>query len=88
MRLPSVLFVQHQTCSQRDPGVFQRAARIECQYHPLSIRRQKSVAGPLARYVAKMARDYVPLNPKRKTAGAERSARWRLFVNEKVESDL
>ena len=56
--------------------------------HLLELVRADKVAEPLAGYVGKTARDYVPLDPKRKTARSKRSARWRLLVNERVEPDL
>jgi len=43
---------------------------------------------PLAKHVANVARDYVPLNPKQGQKGHTRSSRWKLVINAKVESDL
>jgi len=43
---------------------------------------------PLAEYVANVAREYVPLNPKQGEKGRTRSSRWKLIINAKVESDL
>jgi predicted transcriptional regulator of viral defense system len=47
-----------------------------------------SVLGPLAEIVAKKAREYVPLNPRRPLGAAERQRRWKLLVNDRVEADL
>ena len=47
-----------------------------------------SIADPLARHVAKAAREYVLLNTKRKQKQGERSRRWKLIINDDVESDL
>ena len=76
------------------PGLLARAARLsplpwsQRLGYLLELLQADKVTGPLARHVAKTAREYVPLNPKRTTAVAERSARWRLLVNEKVEPDI
>ena len=47
-----------------------------------------SLAAPLAEHVAARAKEYVPLRPRKSAARASRDARWRLFVNEEVETDL
>lgn len=46
------------------------------------------LAKPLAEHVAARAKEYVPLRPRKSTAGASRLPRWRLLVNEAVELDL
>lgn len=56
--------------------------------HLLEIVQAGKVTGPLAEYVARNAREYVPLNPQHEMDRCERSARWRLIVNEEVEPDL
>ena len=47
-----------------------------------------AVADPLAEHVAKIAKEYVPLNTRRKQKQGERSRRWKLIINDDVESDL
>jgi predicted transcriptional regulator of viral defense system len=46
------------------------------------------LAAPLAEYVSKRAKEYVPLRPRKPAARASRAPRWRLLVNEEVEADL
>ena len=45
------------------------------------------VAEPLAGWVARQAREYVPLNPRRSLSSGDRSSRWKLLVNQRVEPD-
>ena len=47
-----------------------------------------AVTEPLAKHVARVAREYIPLNPKRGQRSRERSNRWKLIVNDTVEPDL
>jgi predicted transcriptional regulator of viral defense system len=47
-----------------------------------------SLTEPLAAYVARTAREYVPLNPKQRGRAGKRSARWKLRANERLELDL
>ena len=47
-----------------------------------------SIAEPLARHVAGTAREYVPLNTRRKKKQGDRSRRWKLIINDDVEPDL
>jgi len=57
--------------------------------HLLELGGAAKLAEPLAAHVAGVAREYVPLNPRLRGGGAgQRSARWKLLVNEKVEPDL
>ena len=50
--------------------------------------RSTDLAAPLAEYVARHVREYVPLRPGNPSGDATRDFRWRLFVNEAVEADL
>jgi predicted transcriptional regulator of viral defense system len=47
-----------------------------------------NLAAPLAEYVARHAKEYVPLRSRRSIVRASRSSRWRILVNEDVEVDL
>ena len=42
----------------------------------------------LSEYVARTAKEYVPLAPKAGRIALARSSRWKLVVNETVEPDL
>lgn len=55
--------------------------------HLLEFAGSVSVTGLLAEYVARIAREYVPLNPKRNEKPLARSSRWKLIVNEAVEPE-
>jgi len=54
----------------------------------LELTGASELAEPLAEYVTRTATEYVPLNSKRGLKKSERSARWKLFVNDQVEPDL
>jgi predicted transcriptional regulator of viral defense system len=54
----------------------------------LEITGNSDLTKPLAEHVAKAAREYVPLGPRRQDGGSVRSAEWKLIVNDKVEADL
>jgi predicted transcriptional regulator of viral defense system len=43
---------------------------------------------PLARYVKRKAREYIPLRPSISTIESVRNRRWKLIVNEHIETDL
>jgi predicted transcriptional regulator of viral defense system len=45
------------------------------------------LAAPLAEYVSKKAKEYVPLRTRKPVARASRAPRWRLLVNEEVEAE-
>jgi predicted transcriptional regulator of viral defense system len=47
-----------------------------------------NLAAPLAEHAAARAKEYVPLRPRKSAAHVSRDARWRLIVNEDVETDL
>ncbi len=47
-----------------------------------------NLAAPLAKHVATRAKEYVPLRTRKSVARASRDSRWRLLVNEEVETDL
>ena len=47
-----------------------------------------SLAAPLAAHVSFRVKEYVPLRPRKSIARASRDSRWRLIVNEEVETDL
>lgn len=55
--------------------------------HLLETVEANAVAEPLAGWVARRAREYVPLDPRRSLSSAERSTRWKLLVNLRVEPD-
>lgn len=46
------------------------------------------IAEPLAQYIGRSAKEYVPLRPGRPVSSTERNKRWKLLVNEQVEPDL
>jgi predicted transcriptional regulator of viral defense system len=46
-----------------------------------------NIAGPLAAYVGQAAREYAPLNPQRASRKRERDPRWKLVINDDVESE-
>jgi len=46
------------------------------------------LAAPLAERVSARAKEYVPLRSRKSVTRASRDARWRLILNEEVESDL
>jgi predicted transcriptional regulator of viral defense system len=48
----------------------------------------RELARPLAEHVASHAREYVLLRPRQPVAGARRDSRWRLLVNDRIETDL
>jgi len=48
----------------------------------------RALTEPLAKHVANVAREYVPLDPKQGEKGLTRSSRWKLVINAEVESDL
>lgn len=56
--------------------------------HLLEIAGAASITEPLAGRVARLAREYVPLNPGRAARRCARSKRWRLILNEDVEPEL
>jgi len=92
--LDNVATVLGELAEKLSPRALVKAARLspvpwsQRLGHLLEQVQADKVAEPLADYVGKTAKDYVPLNPKHKTGRSERSARWRLLVNEKVEPDL
>lgn len=43
---------------------------------------------PLAKHVAKYAKEYVPLRVGRTTAGSPRDVKWKLMLNEDIETDV
>jgi predicted transcriptional regulator of viral defense system len=55
--------------------------------HLLDVVDAYAVAEPLADWVARRAREYVPLDPRRSLSSAERSTRWKLLLNLRVEPD-
>jgi len=48
----------------------------------------RALTEPLAKHVANVAREYVPLDAKQGEKGLTRSSRWKLVINAEVESDL
>ena len=54
----------------------------------LEIVKAADLATPLREHVAALAKEYVPLRPRRSIARARRDSRWRLLVNDVAETDL